>query len=87
MRTYLDCIPCFFNQALRAGRIATGDETKLKKLLDEIGRMLRDIPLESSPPETGMLIYEQVRAITGVFDPYTELKRRALRKHWHYIPL
>jgi uncharacterized protein with ATP-grasp and redox domains len=75
MRTYLDCIPCFFNQALRAGRIATGDETKLKMLLDEIGLMLRDIPLESSPPETGMRIYEKVREITGVFDPYKELKR------------
>jgi len=53
MKTYLYGIPCFFNQALRAGRIATGDETKLKKLMDEIGLMLRDIPLESSPLETG----------------------------------
>jgi len=80
MRTYLDCIPCFFNQALRAGRIATGDETKLKKLLDEIGTMLSDIPLESTPPETGMLIYEKVREITGVFDPYKELKRESTEK-------
>ncbi|RCV64804.1 hypothetical protein C5S53_06905 [Methanophagales archaeon] len=80
MRTYLDCIPCFFNQALRAGRIATGDETKLKKLMDEIGLMLRDIPLESSPPETGMRIYEKVRRITGVFDPYKELKRANTEK-------
>nr|AAU83341.1 hypothetical protein GZ27E7_15 [uncultured archaeon GZfos27E7] len=80
MRTYLDCIPCFFNQALRAGRIATSDETKLKKLLDEIGLMLRDIPLESSPPETGMRIYEQVREITGVLDPYKELKSESTKK-------
>ncbi|MEA2052095.1 MAG: ARMT1-like domain-containing protein [Euryarchaeota archaeon] len=80
MRTYLDCIPCFFNQALRAGRIATGDERKLKKLLDEIGLMLRDIPLESSPPETGMLIYEKVREMTGVFDPYKELKMASTEK-------
>ena len=80
MRTYLDCIPCFFNQALRAGRIATGDETKLKKLLDEIGTMLRDIPLESTPPETGMLIYEKVREITGEFDPYKEIKRESTKK-------
>ena len=57
MKTYLDCIPCFVNQALRAGRIATGDETKLKKLLDEIGLMLSDVPLESSPPETGECEY------------------------------
>ena len=80
MRTYLDCIPCFFNQALRAGRIATRDETKLKMLLDEIGTMLSDIPLESTPPETGMLIYEKVREITGVLDPYKELKRENTEK-------
>jgi len=75
MKTYLDCIPCFFNQALRAGRIAKCDENKIKKLLDEIGMILRDIPLESTPPETGMLIYENVRKITGIFDPYKEIKR------------
>jgi uncharacterized protein with ATP-grasp and redox domains len=80
MRTYLDCIPCFFNQALRAGRIAKGDESKLKKLMDEMGMMLSDIPLESSPPETGMRIYEKVREITGVFDPYKELKRASTEK-------
>ena len=80
MRTYLDCIPCFFNQALRAGRIATSDENKLKKLLDEIGTMLREIPLESTPPETGMLIYQKVREITGNFDPYREIKRECTEK-------
>lgn len=75
MKTYLDCIPCFFNQALRAGRIAKCDENKLKKLLNEIGMTLKDIPLENTPPETGMLIYEKVRKITGIFDPYKEIKR------------
>jgi len=80
MKTYLDCIPCFFNQALRAGRIATRDENKLKNLLDEIGTMLRDIPLESTPPETGMLIYEKVREITGEFDPYREIKKESTKK-------
>ena len=80
MRTYLDCIPCFFNQALRAGRIATNDENKLKNLLDEIGLMLRHIPLENTPPETGMLIYEKVREITGELDPYKKIKRESTEK-------
>jgi uncharacterized protein with ATP-grasp and redox domains len=26
MKIYLDCIPCFIQQALRAGRMATSDE-------------------------------------------------------------
>ena len=74
MKTYLDCIPCFFEQALRAGRIATNDEKLLKHLLDELGLMLNSISLESSPPETGRLIYQKVSEITGNPDPFRELK-------------
>ena len=76
MKTYLDCIPCFLNQALRAGRMATRDEIKLKVLLDEVGTVLREIPLKNTPPETGMLIYEKVRLITGELDPYKEVKEK-----------
>ena len=80
MRTYLDCLPCFVNQALRAGRIATEDEKTIKRLLDEVGMMLRDIPLESTPPETGKLVYEKVREITGNADPYKELKHESTKQ-------
>jgi len=31
MKTYLDCFPCFLNQALRAARITTDDEKKIKR--------------------------------------------------------
>jgi len=75
MKTYLDCIPCFLDQALRAGRIATRDEKKIKKLLDTIGSMIKEFPLENTPPETGEVIYRKVREITGVDDPYKEIKK------------
>jgi hypothetical protein len=32
------------SQALRAGRIATDDEKKIKELLDSVGAMMKDIP-------------------------------------------
>ena len=79
MKTYLDCIPCFLNQALRAGRIATNDEKKIKKLLDEVGAMLKDIPPESTPPEAGMLIYAKIREITGNADPYRQIKNESTK--------
>lgn len=75
MKTYLDCIPCFLDQALRAGRIATRDEKKIKKLLDKIGSLIKEFPLENTPPETGDVIYREVREITGVDDPYKEIKK------------
>lgn len=80
MKTYLDCIPCFFDQALRAGRIATGDEKLLKHLLDELGLMLSRISLESTPPETGKLIYQMVKKITGNPDPFRELKHESTQQ-------
>lgn len=76
MRTYLDCIPCFFDQALRAARMATKDENCIRHVLDEIGEMLNEIPLESIPPMTARLIYAKIAKITGCNDPYYEIKRR-----------
>ncbi len=80
MKTYIDCIPCFMDQALRAGRIATKDEAKIKKLLDYVGSMIKDIPMESTPPETGNIIYREVRKITGVDDPYKEIKKSHIKE-------
>ena len=80
MKTYLDCFPCFMEQALRAGRIATNDEKKIKRLLDEVGRMLSSIPLESTPPESGKVIYQKVSEITGISDPYKEIKGESTEK-------
>lgn len=80
MKTYLDCIPCFFEQALRAGRAATDDEQLLKRILDELGAMLSRISLESTPPETGRLVYRMVREITGNPDPFRELKRESTQQ-------
>ena len=74
MKTYLDCLPCFMSQALRAGRIATKDEKKIKALLDDVGCIIKDIPMDSTPPETGELIYQKVKEITGVEDPYKIIK-------------
>ena len=66
-------------QALWAGRIATDDEEKIKELLDQVGCMLQDIPMDSTPPQTGDLIYRKVREITGVFDPYKKIKRENIK--------
>ncbi|MFZ0448236.1 MAG: ARMT1-like domain-containing protein [Desulfatiglandaceae bacterium] len=80
MKTYLDCFPCFLSQALRAARIATDDEKKIKQVLDAVGMMLKDIPLESTPPGSGRLIYRKVSEITGVLDPYKKIKAESTKK-------
>lgn len=86
MKTYLDCLPCFMNQTLRAGRIATNDETKIKKLLDKVGMMIQDIPMENTPPETGALIYKKISEITGNNDPYKKIKSKNIEHALHLYP-
>lgn len=80
MKTYLDCIPCFFSQALRAARLSTNDEKKIKKVLDEVGMLLPKIHLESTPPESAQVIYHKIAEITGNSDPYRDIKRESTRK-------
>jgi len=74
------------SQALRAGRMATNDEVKIKKLLDNVGAMMKDIRLESIPPETGDAIYKEVSKITGVADPYKKVKESNIQEALSLYP-
>ena len=74
MRTYLDCIPCFFEQALKAARLAGADENVQKRILDSLAAEVPDFPLSSPPPEMGRIVYRLVREITGKEDPFKRIK-------------
>lgn len=86
MKTYLDCLPCFLQQALRAGRIATDDEAIIKKLLDEVGAMIKEIPMENTPPQTGAIIYQKISEITNNADPYKVIKEKNITHALHLYP-
>ena len=73
-------------QTLRAARISTNDETKIKKLLDEVGMMLKDIPMENTPPETGEIIYKKIAEITGNDDPYKKIKEQNIEEGLKLYP-
>jgi uncharacterized protein with ATP-grasp and redox domains len=74
------------NQALRAGRITTNDEQKIKHLLDEIGASFKYLPMENTPVESGAIIYNKIREITGVEDPYKKIKEESIRDALAFYP-
>ncbi|MCD6346280.1 MAG: DUF89 family protein [Bacteroidales bacterium] len=76
MKMYLDCIPCFMQQALRAGRMATSDDKKIKQILDETGEMVKTISMQTTPAEIGMMVYRIVSKVTGNQDPYKSIKQQ-----------
>jgi hypothetical protein len=63
-------------QALRAGRIATSDEKKIKQILDKTGEMVKTISLHATPAEIGMMVYFIVSEVTGVRDPFKNIKQQ-----------
>jgi uncharacterized protein with ATP-grasp and redox domains len=77
MKTYLDCIPCFYRQALDAARIAGADEIIQKKIIDELSQLIPNFSLETAPPEMGRAIYSLVGKISGVKDPFKEIKENS----------
>ena len=77
MKTYLDCIPCFFKQALEASRVAGACQKTQKEIFDRLSEILSSISLSSSPPEMGRIIYGLVREITSQNDPYKKIKDKS----------
>ena len=86
MKTYLDCIPCFMEQALRVGRLSTEDEARIKDILDNVGEMIREIPMESSPPEIAMHMYEKIKQVSGDPDPFAINKKDHIEKATKLYP-
>ena len=75
----MDCIPCFFKQALAAVRATTDDEDMHRRVLDSVAEIVPQLPLDVSPPEVGQQVYRIVAEVTGIADPYKEAKRESNR--------
>jgi uncharacterized protein with ATP-grasp and redox domains len=86
MKTYLECIPCFFRQALEAARMSGADDKTQKQILDEVAKAIPGFRLSSTPPEMGKTIHDIVKRITGKPDPYQQLKERATEKTLAIFP-
>ncbi len=86
MKTYLECIPCFFRQALEASRIAGANVRVQKEIMNEIAWVLPEFPLSSSPPEMGKIIHSVIKKHTGKDDPYRTIKNNSNRATLRLYP-
>ena len=77
MRVYLDCLPCFMRQALDAARMATDDPVAQRDVLDRVAKLLPTVPFEATPIDMGQIVHRLVREVTGVADPYKEVKKES----------
>jgi uncharacterized protein with ATP-grasp and redox domains len=76
MRTYFDCVPCAIRQVLDSVRMIADDEVLHERVLRESLRMWQKMDLRQSPPAIAQKTHQLVRRLTGVADPYLEVKNR-----------
>ncbi|MCD4690760.1 ARMT1-like domain-containing protein [bacterium] len=74
MRTFFECIPCFFRQALDAARMASDDPAVHERVLRAVAQAVATMDLRDVPPKMGQLIHREVRAAGGGVDPYAAAK-------------
>lgn len=86
MKSYLDCYPCFFVQAIKTSRMITQDEKKIWKILNEVSLSLPEIPFGATPPEIGREVYRIISKRTGIKDPYQKLKEKCTRQALSLYP-
>ncbi len=77
MEMYLECAICIQKQALQIGRIATDNERELEDILRKTMQFVVNEDWHKSPLEMGRSVQDIITEITGIEDPYKELKRQS----------
>lgn len=86
MRASLDCYPCFFIQTLKTARMVASDERMILQILKDVSAYLSHASLDVTPSEIGLGVYRIISRITGVEDPYKEVKAKCVRQALSLYP-
>jgi len=73
----LECVVCFVKQALKAARLATDDVSTQEKVLKATLSKLLNSSWNVSTPRLAHEVYRIIREVTGVNDPYAEIKKKS----------
>jgi len=86
LKTYLECYPCFFRQAVEASRLTGLDDKSTRQILIEIGKTLENFPLDANPPEMAVTIHRLVKEKAGISDPYRRQKQESTEMALKILP-
>ena len=76
MKATPDCIPCFFRQALNTSRMVTADPAVQIEIFSRLARRVPDLDFADTPAGLSQDVYRIISEVTGIADPYREIKRQ-----------
>lgn len=75
MQTFFDCLPCFVNQAIGSLRGCNATDDKIKVAMRSVFSELAGIDFSFPPPVTAQKIYNIIKDVTKIADPYVDQKK------------
>lgn len=76
MKTYLECVPCIIKQITNTLKISSCSDKISRKVIFRVLKKLENIDYNLSPAANSDIAYIVFREVTGIKDPYYDLKRR-----------
>ena len=74
MKAELECLPCLVRQAREVAMMSTDDSQLLLTIMRSCFAYMSETDLDRSPPEIAQGIGRIVKSMTGIEDPYREVK-------------
>ncbi|MEK6201991.1 MAG: ARMT1-like domain-containing protein [Desulfobulbaceae bacterium] len=75
MKSSVDCLSCFMDQALRVARISSTDESVHLEVARTVAALLPQMEMSLTPPENAVAVYATIARLTGCADPYLAIKK------------
>ncbi|MFC1553047.1 DUF89 domain-containing protein [candidate division KSB1 bacterium] len=86
MKSDLECLVCLMKQALNTVRIASDDMNIQRMVLDRVAGEIQKSDLFRSPADISTIVYRIVSEVTGIADPYHEIKKRTNKEALQMLP-
>lgn len=86
MKTSVDCLNCFLDQALRVARISSPDEGVHLSVVRNVAALLPKMEMALTPPENSVAVYRTIAGITGCADPYLAVKKESNERVLALLP-
>lgn len=74
MKTTYDCIPCIVSHIVHVAKMVTMDDDLRREIIKKTLAEVVDADFSITPPEQARLFHKIIRKVTGVDDPYREVK-------------
>ncbi len=87
MKAYPECLACIFNQTIRTAKLITDDQAVWEKAIRKLAERIKTFKLaDETPASVSMPVYEIITEITGMEDPYKDLKKETNKAAKNILP-